>query len=588
MERLTIRNYLKAIGISLKSIFKSTKVLPLIQVILVIGSSTLPFISLRVLNTILDDLSKPIIDTRVVIYETVGLVVISASGILFSSILSIVKNKIERKIEISSKRTFYKKYLQLPMGFLDSPHGRDVCETARVELTGVYGLFDIVLELVSCLYAFVIAASILIEYSLGWAVFLVLSMLPGIISKFRETSFFDKYEYNNQAQKRYHSYYRQLLTNREYSNDVRMYDLTDDIKTRYFDLHKKYMEERKTMKLGFLKVRGLYDTITIVGLSVFLVSLIISKSSNRISIGDLVMFFGIASTYVDNTRYIANDVDNSLCFARWLQPVIEFFYHQEESDKGICEVDDFFSLEFVGVSFKYSNSENYVLKDISFTINSGDKIAIVGENGSGKTTIIKLMIGLYPVYSGAILLNGRNIQEFRIESVRRLFSVLFQDYPRYPLTLRENIALSNINQIDDENIRATLSDVQMGQLKGYLDCYLSRSLDETGIELSGGQWQRIAAARAVYKNAPIVVFDEPSSSLDAEAEEQLFRLYEKLDTNKTSIMITHHISGVKNANKIIVLKDGKIDDIGSHTDLISRGGLYGKMYEMQKARYNSK
>ena len=198
------------------------------------------------------------------------------------------------------------------------------------------------------------------------------------------------------------------------------------------------------------------------------------------------------------------------------------------------------------------------------------------------------MIGLYPVYSGAILLNGRNIQEFRIESVRRLFSVLFQDYPRYPLTLRDNIALSNINQIDDENIRATLSDVQMGQLKGNLDCYLSRSLDETGIELSGGQWQRIAAARAIYKNAPIVVFDEPSSSLDAEAEEQLFRLYEKLDTNKTSIMITHHISGVKNANKIIVLKDGKIDDIGSHTDLISRGGLYGKMYEMQKARYNSK
>ena len=271
--------------------------------------------------------------------------------------------------------------------------------------------------------------------------------------------------------------------------------------------------------------------------------------------------------------------------------VFDFFAIKSEQNSGIRKLESFETLTFDQVFFKYPYTEKYVLSGASFTLNKGDKLSIVGINGSGKSTIIKLMIGLYEIESGQILINGYPMSDYDIKDVRKLFSVLFQSFVQYPLTLRENIALSDIERMDNsEEIESVLK--QSGvyedlkpKLENGLDSCMTRNFDDKGTELSKGQWQKIALSRAYFKNASIVIFDEPSAALDAEAEDRIFKNFESISDGKTGIMISHRISSARISNKIIVLDGGKITEQGTHDELVSLGGLYAKLYNLQREKY---
>lgn len=215
----------------------------------------------------------------------------------------------------------------------------------------------------------------------------------------------------------------------------------------------------------------------------------------------------------------------------------------------------------------------------------------MGVNGSGKSTIIKLILGLYEVESGRILINGYPMSDYNIHDVRKLFSVLFQSFVQYPLTLRENIALSDIKRINNsEEIKTVLAQSGIyeelrNRHENLLDSYMTRQFDDNGIELSKGQWQKIALARAFFKNAPIVILDEPSAALDAEAEDRIFKIFEDISEGKTCIMISHRISSARMSNKVIVLDNGKIVEEGTHNELITLNGLYAKLYNLQREKY---
>lgn len=215
-------------------------------------------------------------------------------------------------------------------------------------------------------------------------------------------------------------------------------------------------------------------------------------------------------------------------------------------------------------------------------------------NGSGKSTIIKLMLGLYEIDSGRILINGYPMSDYDIKDIRKLFSALFQNFVQYPLTLRDNIALSDYSRADKDSeiiealVQSGLYDDIKPKLKNGLDSYMSRNFDDNGTELSKGQWQKAALSRAYFKNAQIVIFDEPSAALDAEAEDRIFRNFEEISGNKTGIMISHRISAARISNKIIVLDEGKIVESGRHEELVSAGGLYSRLYNLQKEKYTAK
>ena len=300
------------------------------------------------------------------------------------------------------------------------------------------------------------------------------------------------------------------------------------------------------------------------------------------------MFVGIAVAYIDALRSSANNFDNIIYFSNSVADMLDFENIScFEEHSGNKKITDFRSLEFKNVSFKYPGNDEYILKDLSFRINKGEKIVIIGINGSGKTTIVKIMLGLYQLNSGSILINDENINNYCIDDVRKLFSVLFQDFLSYPLTIKENVVLSNIENInDDYHIEFALK--QSGSndfLQGVsLDRHITREFDDEGIELSKGQKQKLALARTYFKKSPILIFDEPSAALDVEAENHVFNSFETLPGNTTGIMITHRIVNLKDS-RILVLNNGYIAESGTHQQLLDKNGIYAHMYLLQKKKY---
>ncbi|MEN8220856.1 MAG: ATP-binding cassette domain-containing protein, partial [Pseudomonadota bacterium] len=239
--------------------------------------------------------------------------------------------------------------------------------------------------------------------------------------------------------------------------------------------------------------------------------------------------------------------------------------------------------------FKYPTGTRPVLDDVSLTIRQGEHIALVGENGSGKTTLVKLLCRLYDPTQGRITLDGIDIRQFKTTELRRQISVVFQDYAQYQLTARQNIWLGNIEHPNDHEKIITAAqcsgadEVIRSLPQGY-DTLLGKWFEE-GEELSIGQWQKIALARAFLRDAQILILDEPTSALDAKAEFEIFKQYHQLTKDRTAILISHRLSTVRMVDTIYVLENGRIVEHGHHDDLIRRGGTYAQLFEKQARHY---
>lgn len=249
-----------------------------------------------------------------------------------------------------------------------------------------------------------------------------------------------------------------------------------------------------------------------------------------------------------------------------------------------------FEIVFNNISFKYPNSEKYVLKNVNFTLNIGEKIGIVGENGAGKSTIVKLITRLYEPTSGKILLNGEDISKYDLKSYRENIAIVFQDFSKYQLTMKENIVLSKLEDINrSEKLQKVIDKTQLSGLvdsfPNGLDQMISKSF-ENGTDLSGGQWQKLAIARAYFRDAPFIILDEPSASLDARNEHKLLESFIALASNKTLMLITHKLSALKMVDKILFLKDGSIVEEGSHSELMQKDGQYAELYKLQAEKYH--
>ena len=246
-------------------------------------------------------------------------------------------------------------------------------------------------------------------------------------------------------------------------------------------------------------------------------------------------------------------------------------------------------IEFKNVSFKYPKTDRFILKDFNVKINSGEKIALVGENGGGKTTIIKLLLRFHDVTEGEILINGINIKELDLDKWHQLVGALFQDFIKYQFTFKENVIFGNLDKKDNiellkEAIKQSGADKYLEQLPKGIDQVVGKMFDE-GIDLSGGQWQKLALARAFFRNAPLLILDEPTSAIDAKAEYEIFENVQKLQRDKTVIIISHRFSTVRNADRILVLDEGKIIEEGNHEKLMEKKGLYAELFNLQAEGY---
>ncbi len=247
--------------------------------------------------------------------------------------------------------------------------------------------------------------------------------------------------------------------------------------------------------------------------------------------------------------------------------------------------DSDYEVEFKNVSFKYPNTDVYVLKNINIRFKVGSKLAIVGKNGSGKTTFIKLLCRLYDPSEGQILLNGIDIKKYRYDEYMDIFSIVFQDYRLFSFSLKENVAVNK--KIDEKKVIDSLckAGFDLDKMKDGIDTYLYKDIDEDGVMVSGGEAQKIAIARALYKDAPFVILDEPTAALDPISESEIYEHLNELIEDKTAVFISHRLSSCKFCDEIAVFDDGKIKEFGTHGELLKNGGLYKTMWDAQADYY---
>ena len=308
-----------------------------------------------------------------------------------------------------------------------------------------------------------------------------------------------------------------------------------------------------------------------------------------IRIGDFTMYISAANQFSGAaTQLMAKLVDFRM-LGRVLQDYLVFEQMPRSNGKGEETPADMGcgEIEFRHVWFRYPNTEEYALKDVSLTIRKGEKLSIVGRNGAGKTTFIKLLCRLYRPEKGCILLNGVDINTFEERAYAKCLSVLFQDYKIFSFSVKENLAFQET--ADEERIRVSLGQAgileKVEELPLGLDTPLYKDFDKDGTELSGGEMQKLAIARTLYKNAPLVVLDEPTAALDPYAEYEIFSKFIAIANGKTSIYISHRLSSCRFCDVVAVFDNGALVEYGSHEQLVAQGRLYAEMWEAQAQYY---
>ena len=249
-----------------------------------------------------------------------------------------------------------------------------------------------------------------------------------------------------------------------------------------------------------------------------------------------------------------------------------------------------YDIEFRDVSFRYPGTENWALRHLSVKFEIGKKLAVVGPNGSGKTTFIKLLCRLYDPTEGVILLDGKDIREYDTHELYNIFGIIFQDFGKYAVSVSENISFGNIDAEPDperirESARQSSADEYIRALPRDYDTPLMRIFEQDGIELSGGEAQKLMMARALYKDAPVLVLDEPTAALDPIAENEIYLHYRDMTAGKTSLFISHRLASTQFCDRVLFLSGGKITEEGTHDELIASGGEYSKLYEIQSCWY---
>lgn len=590
-SKFKIKEYIDAIIYSTKEMWSASKLIIPLYIFSDFIMATIPLLKIYVLSLAMNELSILPIDFKKVILYIGLIILVTIIDELLSFIYSYIDTEERRKIKIKQEIKYKTHLLKLPLIFVDSVTGRDIIEQAKNEVNSVQDFFKYFVSFASLIYSFIIAAVFMFSFNTVFSILLLFTCIPSFISGFIMKRVYRKFDYDNTKNLRYHSYYRWMLTDKVCAMDVRMYNLTEPIKKKYFKYRSEYLKTSNIIhNKEFIAntLTGIFQKIPSIAFTIYI---IIAAVNRNITIGEIALYTGMSASLVGRFGDIFSSVDMMIFLNDNTKKLFAFYnVFCPDEIKGTKSIYDFESLEFKNVYFKYPSRDDYVLCGVSFVLKRGERMSIVGINGAGKTTIIKLMMGLYEIESGEILFNDCPIHDYNIKDIRKMFSVLFQEFATYPLTLRENIAMSDIkNSNDDQRILKAMTESgaydEINKYKQGLDSFMSREFDDTGVELSRGQWQKIALARTYFKDAPIIVFDEPSAALDAESEDRIFNTFDKLSNRKTAVMISHRISSARMSDKIIVLNNGKIEECGTHDSLIAKNGLYAQMFEIQKRRY---
>lgn len=589
-----IKNYLKNASFSIKITYQAAKYYFVLKSALSLLLSFVPIVKIYIWKIIIDLLISASASEMLtglakyaILYFTVHIV-----QELIIKMSQYIEYKYNDKVNYYVENLLLEQFAAVDLGFYDSSEYRDKLNQVWDIKSSVTALASLFFAQVQTLLSFIVSLILFARWNAAYALVIVLCSLPIIFVEWKVNQLDINFSMQNQKNERAMRYFKYIFTNYDNSLEIKLYNIKDFLIGKYIDSWKEYYKNRKkfTAKIAALMFVSLLISTFVSQLLLYI--LLIGKISKKIiSIGDAMYYMSLFHNLYNSTVSLIRIISSSNAAFVRLNTVKEFINQKPMVQKnGVLTLDKIQKIEFSHVYFRYPGKENYVLEDCSFTMEAGQQIGLVGENGCGKSTIVKLILRLYDVEEGEILLNGIDIMEYDIEKYRAMFSVLFQDFIKYSFTLRENVSLSDIEKSDnDERIKDALSKSEMSELvstwdKG-LETPLTRSFEPDGKELSGGQWQRIALSRVFFADRDFVILDEPSASLDVFAEEKIFHQFQQLSGNRSSIIISHRLSSIVAADKILVLKNGRILEQGKHRELLSKNGYYSELFYAQAQSY---
>lgn len=459
-------------------------------------------------------------------------------------------------------------------------------------LSHIFSIISTVIEFIS--YIIIMVA----EPDLWWSIFIIAAIsVPSALINFiyRRKNF--NYVFRRSKDRRQMNYYSDILVNKDLVKEIRMFDLGDEFSNRYHNVFTGYY--KGLVKL--IRDESIWHTviaiITSVSNLILYVLIAIKVFNGDILIGDYALYTGAITSIancigslINNSAFIYEGtlfIDNLIAFMNEKTTVVPRLSVPEKVKHNASH-----TIEFRHVSFKYPDTDRYVLKDINLMFRPGETVVLVGLNGAGKTTLIKLLTRLYDPTEGEILLDGKNLRDYDVKDLYRMFGIIFQDFGKYAVTAGENIHFGDIereyceDEIEDAARQSNAADY-IEKLPLKYDTPLMRFFEPDGLELSIGQWQKLAISRAFYSQSDVLILDEPTASLDPMAEQEIFNQFDRLREDKTTVFVSHRLSSATVASLIVVLENGMVVESGDHNELMAKRGKYYELFSTQAKRYIS-
>ncbi len=556
------------------------------------------FISKELINLLVDSVTGNVASFTIIIgtltsqfaYMFINQIVSQVDGMLTRIAGELVSNHIKVMIVNKAKT--------IDTASFDTPEFYHKLENANREagnrpiqiLNSTFRIMSTVISMIS--FVTVLAAIS------SWAPILIVFMsIPSAIINFIYRRKNVDYMFRRSKERRKLNYFTNIMCSRENVKEVRMFGMSDMLIGRYNEVFANYFGGLRKLILfeGFWHI-GLTVISTIVNCTLF-IYIAYNVYLGRLEVGDYSLYTGalnqIASgvaTLISTTASIYEGtlfIDNMISFMEEKQTIIPRLSSPKRVKHGVGHV-----IEFDHVSFRYPGGEHNVIDDVSFTLNPHESVVLVGLNGAGKTTLLKLLTRLYDPTEGRILLDGVDLRDYDVSDLYQAFGIIFQDFGRYAFTVRENISFGDIDsEIDDERVKYAAgqsgADEFIEKMDGQYHTPLMRIFEDDGAEPSGGQWQKLAIARAFYSRSDIMILDEPTAALDAIAEQEIYNEFDALSQNKTTIFVSHRLSSATKASKILVLEYGKLIEEGNHEELMNAKGRYCELFTTQASRYIS-
>jgi len=528
-----------------------------------------------------------------------GLIVLNNVGMtLLDNLLQKFSAVYQEKTGNGMMKLMSEKIMNLEYSYLENPMYLDLKERAVFAIqnqNAIENMVNIIFQVVG--QAFTMVSMIVILATLGPVLIVVLVL--GIVVSLLIYGRVSKHQMQVMQEiipiNRRFGYYASLAEDKAVQKDIRLYGMSDMITGRIMKFSHETCDVFENMQVRTGKAMGqmgaVNEFVTAFSYAYVGIRTISDALGPKLTIGALTMYVNTVVSFSNLALNFGNGIVNLMQFLNWLEPYLEFMTLSEETKETgkVPFAGEVETVEFKNVTFTYPNAEQPVLKNISFTIHKGEKISVVGLNGAGKSTLVKLICRMYKADNGEILINGRNIYEYEYLSYMKTISAVFQDYRLFNFTIAENISCQAMNA-SMEKIERLVDEVglkeKVQELPNGIFSRFGKDYDAEGIEFSGGQGQKIAIARALYKDASMVILDEPASALDPIAEAEIYEKFNSLVEEKTAIYISHRMSSSVFCDRILIIDGGTVADFDTHENLMKKTeSLYYKLFQSQAENY---